>query len=158
MKWIGFDTAQQRTGYAYQVGKQWVTGVFKPRDTARLVSIINSAIAQGITHAAVEDPYLGQNVKTLKALQEATVRVVVRCEDAGLDVERYSAQTWQSGFSLAGKRDKRKDGSKRVAIMLGAPEGISEDEADAVCLCEYARCHGRQLGLMLMGPRGGKMK
>ncbi len=35
---------------------------------------------------------------------------------------------------------------------------LTEDEADAVCLADYAEHVGRQEELQLRGPRGGKLR
>lgn len=75
-------------------------------------------------------------------------------EREGLKVEIVAPQTWQSGYGIAGKREKRKPLAMEIAKRLGY-QGSSQDEADAVCLANYAECHGRQEELALTGPRGG---
>lgn len=162
MKVIGFDTAKRKTGWAYSpFPKHWETGIVEVADSKALNEVIAQAKAAGVTRAALEDCYLGNhtaaNVRTLKALQEAQTRIKVACEMAGLDVELVYAQTWQSAYGITGKRKERKLGAQRVAHALGAG-ALTEDEADAVCLADYAERVGRQQELVLRGPRGGKLR
>ena len=165
MKVIAFDAARRKTGYAYIRGRgsthSWVTGVVDVADTAALAGIIEDANAIGVTKAVIENCYLSdghkRNVYTLKTLQEAQTRIRVACEMAGLDVELVYAQTWQSAYGISGPRPDRKLGAQRVARALGAGD-ITDDEADAVCLCDYAERIGKQAELALCGPRGGKLR
>lgn len=162
MKVLGFDVAKRKTGWAYSPFPQhWETGIVEVADTAALNEVIAQAKAAGVTRAALEDCYLGNhtaaNVRTLKALQEAQTRIRVACEMAGLPVELVYAQTWQAAYNITGKRKDRKLGAQRVAHALGAG-ALTEDEADAVCLAEYATRTGRQEELALCGPRGGTFR
>lgn len=162
MKVLGFDVAKRKTGWAYSpIPRHWETGIVEVADTAALNEVIAQAKAAGVTHAALEDCYLSQgsqrNVSMLKALQEAQTRIRVACEMAGLEVELVYAQTWQSAYGITGKRKERKLGAQRVAHALGAG-ALTEDEADAVCLADYAERVGRQEELALRGPRGGKLR
>ena len=147
MSYIAFDTSKRSTGYAYRNSEGlWVTGIVKPADTKALRSVVREAVAQGIDAASIEDCYLGtsRNVKTIKALQDAQTRIRVACEIAELTVELVYPTTWQASFGITGKSRDRKLGAQRVASLLDAPEGISEDEVDAVCLCEFARWRRKQ--------------
>jgi len=162
VKVIGFDAAKRKTGWAYSpIPRHWETGIVEVADSKALNAVIAQAKAAGVTRAALEDCYLGNhtaaNVRTLKALQEAQTRIRVACEQAGLDVELVYAQTWQSAYNITGKRPDRKLGAQRVAHALGAG-ALTEDEADAVCLADYAERVGRQEELALRGPRGGKLR
>jgi|GEM_PF-5876398 Holliday junction resolvasome RuvABC endonuclease subunit len=162
MTHIAFDASRRRTGYAYVAGRTthyWVTGIVDVQDGPALAAVLREALYAGVTAAAIEDCYLGPagNVRALKALQEAQTRISVACEMAGLPVLLVYAQTWQSAFAITGKRPERKLGAQRVALALGAGN-LSEDEADAVCLAEYATRAGRQEELELRGPRGGQLR
>lgn len=162
MKVIGFDTAKRRTGWAYSpIPRHWETGIVEVANTKSLNEVVAKAKASGVTHAALEDCYLSQgsqrNVSMLKALQEAQTRIRVACEMAGLEVELVYAQTWQSAYRISGIRKDRKLGAQRVAHALGAG-ALTEDEADAVCLADYAERVARQQELVLRGPRGGKLR
>ncbi len=150
---LAFDAAKRRTGYAFSTTDGWITGVVDVADTKALGAIIEAAKATGVTRAVIENCYMGSNVRTLKALQEAQTRIKVACEMAGLGVELVYAQTWQSAYGISGQRKDRKLGAKRVASMLGAGN-VSEDEADAVCLADYAERVGLQEELALSGKRG----
>ena len=160
MKVIAFDTAKRKTGWAYKaLDGRWETGVVCVADTGALVDVVKRAQAEGVTHAALEDCYLAKgNVATLKALAAAQGAISTVCKVAGLTVLKpIHAQTWQSAFGITGKRDDRKFGAQRVAHALGASR-ITDDEADAVCLCDYAERVGEQQELELRGPRGGKLR
>jgi len=70
----------------------------------------------------------------------------VECERAGLDpIELVQPGVWQGAFNVGGRRERRKAMALWVAKTLGAENGITQDEADAVCLCEYAQSMARQL-------------
>jgi hypothetical protein len=162
MKTIAFDAAKRRTGWAFaQAPGVWQTGIVHVADAQALGAILARAKAAGVTRAVIENCYLSQgdkrNVYTLKTLQEAQTRIRVACELAGLDVDLVYAQTWQAAYGIGGKRPDRKLGAQRVAHALGAG-ALSEDEADAVCLADYAERVGRQEELQLRGPRGGKLR
>lgn len=159
MKTIAFDAAKKRTGWAYSPRPRvWSTGIVDVTDGAAIAEILDAAKWHGVSRAVIENCYLGPegNVRVLKALQEAQTRIRVACEMAGLPVELVYAQTWQAAFGIGGKRAERKLGAQRVAQALcPGMRGLSEDEADAVCLAEYATRTGRQEELTLCGPRGG---
>lgn len=162
MKFIGFDAAKKRTGWAYSPrARVWSTGIIDVTDGAALAEILDAAKWHGVSRAVIENCYLSQgskrNVYTLKTLQEAQTRIRVACEMAGLPVDLVYAQTWQAAFGITGKRADRKLGAQRVAHALGAG-ALTEDEADAVCLADYAEHVGRQEELQLRGPRGGKLR
>ena len=160
MKFIGFDAALRKTGWAYSPRPGvWNTGIVDVTDGDALAGIIAAAKRDGVARAVIENCYLGPawNVRALKALQEAQTRIKVACEMAGVMPELIYAQTWQAAFGLTGKRPDRKLGAQRVARALGAGD-LTEDEADAVCLADYATRAGRQEELALCGPRGGTFR
>jgi len=135
-RYIAFDSATT-TGFAYRSGDIWVTGVFNPRDKARMRGVIAEAMQCGVECAVIEDCYKSPSVRTLKVLQDCTTRIAVCCEDFGLYVGYCYPSTWQSACGLKGKRDELKKGAKKLAEILGAVR-VTQDEADAVCLCDYA--------------------
>ena len=140
MSAIGFDTAS-RTGWAYRDRSGlWRVGVCDPTRTLGLQAIIGDAKRCGCTIAAVEDCYLGKNVRTLKKLQDAQTRIVLACEAHGLDVRLIPPQEWQADLGLTGDRDDRKFGAMRIAkILLGKQKiQLTQDMADAVCIADYA--------------------
>jgi hypothetical protein len=152
-KVIGFDTAKRKTGWAFSpFPRVWETGIVDVADSKMLAAVLSRAKAAGVTKAAIENCYLDTttddkqraraNVRTLKALQEAQTRIRVACEMAGLKVVLVYAQTWQSAYSITGKRPDRKLGAQRVAHALGASQ-LTDDEADAVCLADYAAAAAR---------------
>lgn len=138
---LAFDAAKRRTGWAYGAPGRWTTGLIDVLDTPALDTLIATVAKLGIRHATVENCYLGGNVVTLKALQEAQTRIVTACERQGLAVDLVYAQTWQSDLGLTGPSEDRKLGAMRIARLLGYT-GKSQDEADAVCLCDYAQRAG----------------
>ena len=154
MKFIAFDTALRKTGVAYQtLDGHWATAVVDVRDNAALALLLAEAKAEAVTGAVIEDCFFGVNVLTLKRLLEGQTRIRVLCELAGFEViELIQPSTWQSAFRIGGDRQSRKVGARYVAKMSGYT-GTSEDEADAVCLCEFAQSRSRQTELVLTRPR-----
>lgn len=155
--YIAFDAAKRKTGWAFKGSSahSWQTGVLAPANTAELISVVAGAFRFGVRHAVIENCYLGKqerNVRTLKALQEAQTRIRVVCEMYRLSVELVYPSEWQSAFTIVGPRDTRKQLSQRVAAMLGAIV-TTDDEADAVCLCEYATRRSGQYYLDLRNRR-----
>ena len=138
MKIIAFDAAHKRTGYAYRNGTRWVYGVFPIWDCGLIADVISAAVADHVTHAVIEDPYCGMSVTTLKSLQDAASRIAQRCEDAGLLWAPIKAAEWHSAQGCTGKGKETKIKSMALARHLDAPPYLKEDEADAVCLCDYA--------------------
>lgn len=162
MKFVAFDTAIHKTGVAYRDRDgRWTTSVVEARDTAALALVLDQAKAAGVDAAVVEDCYLHTNdrrgnVVTLKRLQEAQTRIVVACEMVGLDpIQLVQPNVWQGAFKIGGDRERRKAGAAWVARTLGASPDSGQDEADAVCLCEYAQSMARQMELTTK-TRGGK--
>lgn len=138
--WIGFDAATV-TGYAYVAGRTtqyWVTGVLDALDRMELEHVVQAAVDAGCTHAAIEDPYLGANVATLKKLTRIADRIQSQCERCGMKVLLITAQKWQSALDISGKRADRKLGARRMAAHLTGSEPQTQDEADAVCLTYVA--------------------
>ena len=135
---IGFDVAVRVTGFAFRsAAGRWYSGVVRDLDPEALRHCIEAARACGVTAAAIEDCYCGQNVKTALALKEAQTVVRLTCERYGLTTSLVLAQRWQSAFGIGGKRPERKAGARRVAQLLGAVV-TCQDAADAVCIAEYA--------------------
>lgn len=157
MSWIAFDAAKRCTGWAFRDrAGAWITGVVKPADTETLREVFVAALSNGVTHAVIEECFMGRNVHTLKTLQEAQTRITMMCEWYGLPVTLVYPATWQAAYGIGGTRWERKLGALRVAKLLGC-ETENRDIADAVCLCEYQTKHGQQMELELRGPRGGKL-
>lgn len=143
-KYLGFDSATV-TGWAFRNrAGRWVNGTFAADNLLlELAAIIPTAKAEGITHAIIEDCYLGygpkMNPATIKRLQEIQTRICVECERAGLKVSKIYPSTWQAAWRLSGKRDVLKAGAKKTAALLGAV-CVKQDEADAVLIAEYGNC------------------
>lgn len=139
---IAFDAAKKKTGWAMKIDGQWWTGVLSPQDTKKLQYLINWAVSHGATAAVIEDCYCGVNVRTTKALQDAQTRIRVFCELAGLAVTLVYPATWHSAYGIKGKSADCKRAALLIASRLGAPN-VTEDEADAVCLADYAERIGQ---------------
>lgn len=139
---IAFDAATT-TGYAYRLGKHWVTGTLRPLDQKEeLDRVIQTAASKGVVAAAIEEPYCGKNVRTMRVLAQVVDRIEFVCEQHGLVSEKWRAQEWQSQLQLDGPREERKLGAKCIARNLGA-RPATEDEADAVCLAYVAESRVR---------------
>lgn len=137
VKVIAFDAAKRRTGYAYRAGDVWVTGVFAIHEYAKIIDVIKHARLAGCTHAAIEEPFCGRNINTLKGLQDAQSRIAQRCEDAGLEWVGIRATEWQSAQGCLKRGEDTKARAAALARTLDAPPYLSQDEVDAVCLCDY---------------------
>jgi len=137
MKAIGFDAARNSTGYAYRNGQIWVTGTFNIYDYAKIIYVIKHACQDGCTHAAIEDPFGGPSISVFKALQDAASRIQQRCEDAGLLCVPIRAIEWQAAQGCLKPRGQTKQLARELAVVLGAESYLTQDEIDAVCLCDY---------------------
>jgi len=137
MKVIAFDAARRCTGYAYRNSDIWVTGTFNIYDYAKIIYVIKNACINNCTHAAIEDPFRGPSISTFKALEEAASRIQQRCEDAGLLCVRVRAVEWQAAQGCLQPRNQTKQLARELAVVLGAESYLTQDEIDAVCLCDY---------------------
>ena len=149
---IAFDAAKRKTGWAFRIGNQWITGIVSPQNTEKLRAVIDLAKSHGATAAVIEDCYCGVNVRTIKALQDAQTRICVFCELAGLAVTLVYPATWHSAYGIHGKSVDCKRAAQLIASRLGAPN-VTEDEADAVCLADYAERIGKQQELVKRGRK-----
>lgn len=154
-KVIAFDAATT-TGFAYRNGTRWIHGHFHIRDYALLNDVIAAARADNVTHAVIEDPYFHANVNTIKILQDAASRIQQRCEDAGILWAEMKASEWQSAQGVKRKGEDTKVNAMVLSRQLDAPPYLTQDEADAVCMCDYPKDGGSSpknrptaLGLLL---------
>ncbi len=100
--------------------------------------------------AAIEEIYMGDNVKTLKKLQALRTRVEDYLKDAGIVVYTgYTAQI-DSACGITGhlKRPQRKKATRRFAELLYGK--LPEDAADALCVAYYGY-HERRKDRWLAG-------
>lgn len=146
-RYIAFDPAV-RTGWAWQnASGEWRTGTIDPRDHDALVAVIEEAKADGVECAAVEDAFLTpgmrRNVRTLKALMGAQMRVRIALELCDMPCELVMPNEWRSGWGIRGDRRACKAAAMDVARRLGADVRV-DDEADAVLLAEFAQSRARQ--------------
>ncbi|GAF89770.1 unnamed protein product [marine sediment metagenome] len=153
---IGIDPSTKSTGYAYRdvATRDWVLGSV-PAD--QMPCVLEQAARDGVTHALIEDVYVDRrNFATSLLLKEVQTRIVVQLENLHVEpmwedkkgVVRYTVPilTWKHGMLeengvLVKGRDPQKARAVWVAkYALGA--GVAnDDEADAVCICEFARVH-----------------
>ncbi len=150
-KIIAFDAARKSTGYAYRNGQIWVTGTFNIYDYAKIIYVIKNACINGCTHAAIEEPFCGRNIATLKSLQDAFSRIAMYCEGAGLLWAPVRAITWQSSCGISAKRGDTKTQAAAIARLIGAPY-LSADENDAILMCDFAE---RNAEYLTWHTRGG---
>jgi Holliday junction resolvasome RuvABC endonuclease subunit len=147
MNIIGIDPAG-RTGFAYKMDGKWVTGTVSAYRWRDLYRQFKLARERGVEQAVMEDCYLGLDLKVLKRLVNIQGRVQSALEEAGIVVRMVTARSWKSamlrdgGFAVMG-RDAQKSRAMVVARRLGA-NPVTDDEGDAVCICQYGASTGTQ--------------
>lgn len=147
MNVIGIDPSLRRTGWAYVVGSgatsYWAHGSLRGDDYAGLLAVLREAAQAGVTHAAIEDVYLGRNFKTAATLAEVRGRIKGACAAAGIEVKDVPAMTWKAGIlTLNGLLPLGRKAQKAAAMMVARTLGSdprNSDEADAVCIADYGR-------------------
>jgi len=145
---IGLDPGNA-TGWAFRDSAgAWQNGTLAPENFAAVDHVLVSARAAGVTVAAIESPFLGKNVQTLRVLSEIRGRLISACERQGLTIRNVAPLQWKSAMIMtpAGMPQGR-EAQKRAAIAKAKALGASvngDDQADAVCLCEYANFAGQQ--------------
>lgn len=139
---LALDVAT-RTGWAYKA-EIWHTGTVDAtcEDTRRL-TLLNAQRA-GCTHLVVEDCFAGLNVGTFRTLIELQTKWKMDAAYMGYQLcKPVMPSVWQSKILVIGGCKPGKGETKQYAAiaarMLGA-NCKTQDECDAVCLCEYARC------------------
>lgn len=139
---IAFDAATQ-SGYAYKSNGQWRIGTIDPRKGDVLLRVLAEARTAGVTECAIENCYHGKNALTTITLARIQGRIEAACERVGIAWHYVHPMTWKSA-QLAGARVRadQKTASIRMARMLGALPA-NDDEADAVCICDYATANAR---------------
>lgn len=164
---IGLDLATKRSGWAYKIGHKWHVGHCRGDE---LQPYLKLAEADGVTHAVIEDVYMGPNAKVVIALSalrgevtaqckalgiEPGVQHIVESEDGPISWPLYTVpiMTWKRAMlTVAGHFPLSSKDQKTQALWvarnaLGIPLGDKDhDEADAACICEWARCNWRDEG------------
>jgi len=140
---IGIDPAK-RTGYAYRDDTgEWCSGTVDPDDREALRRILQSAMKCGCTVAAIEDCYLDKNAATFKKLAVIQGRIIAECISVGLKYKTINPTKWKRAMLTTGgwfpkRRQDQKTLARWVAIHLFHATPKNYDEADAICICEYA--------------------
>lgn len=143
MNILAFDPAK-RTGWAYKTMEdKWDCGVVNPDDTLTVKDVIMLAISQGVDKAVLESTYLAVNPATRSRLDEIRGQLRGMCMQYGMEVQNVAPNTWKAAMlrtngRMPKGRKAQKEQAMLVARALGA-EPRNADEADAVCLCEWAR-------------------
>lgn len=148
MKPIAFDSANT-TGYAYMANGTWVTGVLdmsgrklkhRKQQWQNMIRIITDAIDSGCDTVVIEDCFIGKGINSFKSQVSTMTRLAVASEFMGILPVFMKPSVWQSASLRTKKHMKHDDlkaASKQLAKVLGA-KNCTEDEADAVCMCDYA--------------------
>ena len=147
MNVIGIDPSLRRTGWAYVAGtgrtRYWAHGSLRGDDDAGLLALLKEAAQAGVTHAAIEDVYLGKNFRTAAVLAEVRGRIKGACAAAGIEVRDVPAMTWKAGMlTMNGRLPQGRKEQKAAAVTVARACGANprnSDEADAVCIADYAR-------------------
>ncbi len=90
---------------------------------------------------AVEDPYVGENVRSAFAIGEARAVALVAAAQAGLPVQAYAPAEVKLAVAGNGRSDKAQV-QEMVRLQLGlatAPEPVDASDALAVALCHHLR-------------------
>jgi len=147
MNVIGIDPSLMRTGWAYVAGTgathYWLLGSCRGDDYEAMRAVLWEAAAFGVTHAAIEDVYLGRNFRTAAVLAEVRGGIKSACAGAGIEAIDVPAMTWKSAMlTMSGRIPQGRKAQKGAALMVARTLGANpcnSDEADAVCIADYAR-------------------
>ena len=147
MNVIGIDPSLMRTGWAYVAGTgathYWLLGSCRGDDYEAMRAVLWEAAAFGVTHAAIEDVYLGRNFRTAATLAEVRGGIKAACAAAGIEVRDVAAMTWKAGMlTMNGRLPQGRKEQKAAAVTVARACGANprnSDEADAVCIADYAR-------------------
>lgn len=143
MNVLAFDPAK-RTGWAYtRTDGEWVCGTVDPDDAKAVVGVVSRAVSVCARLAVLESTYLAVNPATRSRLDEIRGQLRGMCMQYGMEVENVAPNTWKAAMlrvngRMPKGRKAQKEQAMAVARALGA-EPRNADEADAVCLCEWAR-------------------
>lgn len=140
---LGLDVAKNKTGWAYMDEKNvWHYGVMDVYDP-NVIEVFEAA--EHCCHiAAIEKPWLHpdpykRNPKTLIELALACGRAQVFAQQYGMRPIMVPAQQWKSSWGLPHNRKESKYACVKLARMLTGADKLTNDEADAILLCEYSR-------------------
>jgi len=146
MSVLGIDPATT-TGYAYRHNGAWVTGTVSSsiktrRDIYGMAAVANIARQSGVTVAAIEDCYLGANVRTLITLAKIQERWENVLRERDIETVIVNTMTWKHAtLTVAGILPKARAEQKKHAIWVAkhvyGAEPKNSDEADAVCIAAW---------------------
>lgn len=154
---VGLDAAS-RTGFAVlerAAGRERVHAAGVLEVSPGNVEAFAAKWAPQVELVVVEDPYLRENVKTLKVLAGIAAVWQHAFEFRSVRVERCTAQSWQTGI-LTGlitgraKREERKAAAQLWALRAFLLE-LPEDAADALGMAVWI---ARKQGLGGRPPGG----
>ena len=143
---VGIDPSLRRTGWAYVAGQAAPATGRTGRSvatTTRAARGAPEAAQAGVTHAAIEDVYLGRNFRTAATLAEVRGRIKGACAAAGIEVRDVPSMTWKAGvLAFNGRLPQGRKEQKAAAVTVAQACGANprnSDEADAVCIADYGR-------------------
>ena len=90
---------------------------------------------------AVEDPYVGENVRSAFAIGEARAIALLAAAEAGIEVSQYAPAEIKAAVTGYGRSDKAQvQELVRVQLGLGeTPEPADAADALAVAICHHLR-------------------
>jgi len=139
---VGIDPATA-TGMAWMQDGQWHTMTLDGRDDDAIRAALHDARLAGVELAAIEDCYLGVNFRTAKTLAVIQGRIASLCQSSGIRVQIVPVMCWKRAMlTVAGSFPQRRTEQKRTSIWVAKALGAqpaNDNEADAVCLAEFAR-------------------
>jgi hypothetical protein len=136
---MGVDPATE-AGIAFDSDRLgFVLQTINIEDSALVQQVCVEARDAGVTHAFVEDAYMGPNVGSFKTLVEIRTHWMLRLSDLGIEVRSVTASTWKAKM-IPGvqKRAPQKEAAYNLARELGH-DPDDDNQADAVCLYEFGR-------------------
>jgi hypothetical protein len=138
---LGIDPASL-TGIAWESDGFWCRATVDANNETDMLSILKWAKDDGVTHAVIEDCFLGPKVTTYKLLARIQERWEHLCHSVGITTELVNPTTWKRAMlTIQGYYPKKRKEQKRVARWVARNvykvPVINDDEADAVCIAAW---------------------
>lgn len=144
MSCIGIDPAYGKPvafAYRYRENGRWAWNVWSDSEHESIQTSLRHAVERGVTHAVIEDGFVGVNAKVSLKLAEvrASLSTIARWE--GMAVVTVMPATWQAATLCQGgwRPMKHAEIVRQAKLRARGVTGrdLGEDEAVAVCIAEW---------------------